>query len=514
MNTSLALVPQRSGVARPDVPAISLVDLLDAYIDHRNGERAIGDELSPKTHQHYSECIKAFANWLGRPASTADLTVDNVNAFLVAMHAAKRSPHGIKSVRTGLTVLMRFARLVGLSNEDAAFVRRIRCPRIDVQGYTREQMQQLVEECNRLHWIKQRSGLDRRLYYLSMFLVLWETGLRIGDIPAIRVEKFDPRGCLWALEHKTGKSRWRPLTPDATESIAALIALDPGREFIWPGHKAASLMKTAKKIMRAAGLPGTSKFIRRGSASELDRLHPGQGWRFLSHSTPMVFENHYRVPAICDIDGIAPPALQLSDASKRIYRPAVGPVAKEKAPPTPKSTKPEPTSADVTLSPGAREALQHVPLTASDLAVLAECLKSQGVTQTRLAEWWGYKLKFYQNMRYGRKAVPHKAANRLREMFGLSAMLLPTVTPKIDEHSVPASQVILAILNREKWIAADVRTVLDYVCNELGLTQTYVAQAIGTTCEALSDMKSGGRRATDEMVARLRGLFTNEAYAD
>ena len=91
--------------------------------------------------------------------------------------------------------------------------------------------------------------------------------------------------------------------------VAACISLDPERELIWPGHNAKSLARCVNRIIRASGLPGTTRWIRRGSSSDVDRLHPGQGWRFLAHSTPTVFENHYRVASICDDGAIAPTQL-------------------------------------------------------------------------------------------------------------------------------------------------------------------------------------------------------------
>jgi integrase len=76
-------------------------------------------------------------------------------------------------------------------------------------------------------------------------------------------------------------------------------------------------------------------------------------------------------------------------------------------------------AADVPLSDEAIAALSHVPLTAADLKVLAECLAQFGVTQIKLAGWWGYRYKFYCKMRFCGKRIPVLGAAKLRAIFGV-----------------------------------------------------------------------------------------------
>lgn len=312
MSTALALIPQRpAGMARDSRP-LTLTKLIDMYIDYRNQEREIGHELSKSAKRHYTESIRAFELFLDRTPTIADLNVETINLWLSTLFNAGKRPAGIKCRRTAITVLFRFAKMMGLVVGEPARVRRIRVPRHEIEGYDVKQMQTLLGAFGARQGRLKRCGLDQRIYYLSLLVVLWDTGLRIGDIPFIRVDKFNPEGLIWAHEHKTGKARWRRLSATGTELVGACISLESTRELIWPGHNAKSLARSVNRIIRAAGLPGTTKWIRRGSSSEVDRLHPGQGWRFLAHSTPSVFENHYRIARVCDDGSIVPTPLTLA----------------------------------------------------------------------------------------------------------------------------------------------------------------------------------------------------------
>ena len=78
--------------------------------------------------------------------------------------------------------------------------------------------------------------------------------------------------------------------------------------------------------------------------------------------------------------------------------------------------------ADVPLTEDVLQALAADPISDDTLALLADCLASNGIPQTVLAQWWGLRYKFYQDLRYGRKSVPRMRANHLRDSsaFGLS----------------------------------------------------------------------------------------------
>ena len=287
-----------------------LIDFVEYYITVTNEERPIGRELSPRTRIYYLECVKSYAAYLKRPPTLEDLAPECVNKF-IAWTYANRSAYTAKARRTGLRALLRFAKREGLTNADPDRLRRVYCERLQTKGYNQTDMEKLVAAARALRGRNIRfTGVPKSVYYSSLLMCMWNTGLRIGDIPEIEVAGFDaPKGRLFALEHKTRKSRWHKLHPGTAAAIAECIAFEPDRQFVWEGHRKRNLHRAIKAIIAAAGLTGSSRYIRRGAASELERLQPGLGWRFLNHSDPRVFDNHYRCADICEDESLAPPSL-------------------------------------------------------------------------------------------------------------------------------------------------------------------------------------------------------------
>jgi hypothetical protein len=125
----------------------------------------------------------------------------------------------------------------------------------------------------------------------------------------IEVEHFDRAGWLWCSETKTHKAGWRRLRLTTTQAVAECIAVNPTRKRIWPGYTRKNICRAFRDMARGAGVNGTSKYIRSGGSSECDRKNPGTGWQHLRHSSPEVWQKHYRVDKICDQDRPMPPEL-------------------------------------------------------------------------------------------------------------------------------------------------------------------------------------------------------------
>ena len=250
-----------------------------------------------------------FQRAVRRRAKISDLSADNLNRFLLELAEAHQSPYTLKNRRTGLLVLWRHASRLGVLAEGPDKVRTVHCPELDVEGYTVEQMEQLLATAKSIRGTIRGTGIRASVYWGSLILTKWDLGLRAGDVLAIPTQHYKPAGRLWVFEHKTRKSGWHKLRPSTSEAIAACIAVEPGREFIWPGIKQRSFYRAFGNIAAAAGLPGTSRWLRSGSGSAVEKAHPGSGWRFLNHSTPSVFEKHYRVDAICQSETIMPPEI-------------------------------------------------------------------------------------------------------------------------------------------------------------------------------------------------------------
>ncbi len=490
-----------------------LTNLIDRYVDRRNEDRPIGRELSSETKACYVHIAMALRAYLGREPTINDLTHHQVNAWLGDLLKTGRSAYTVKSYRTRVLVLMRFVKSEGrMSNAEPDRVRRIHCDRLEIKGYGTGAMLQLLNAAAEMKGVVKRTGINRRIYLVSMLLLMWNIGCRIGDIKTIRVSKFDSTGRLWVFENKTRKSRWHRLHPITRDAIAACIAAAPAREFIWPGYSSRNICRMFVEFAKAVGVGGSSKYIRRGSASAFDRLSPGQGWRFLNHSDPRVFEQHYRDAELSGDDQLMPPALPCSEAIVRLCNPQVNKPAPKRKPSSP--SRPTYSSpAVVPLAEAAKDALSQHPFTDAHLAVVVSHLSAIGITQRQLAEWWGVAFKRYQDFRYGYRQITLQAADRLRRAFMLPTQAVACEGP-IPLGSLAATPDIAERLAAKQFEAAELKAICSYIKQSLGITKQQLAISIGVFPMNLHRMEHGRMPVANEVQAKLRGLFDlNESDA-
>ncbi len=285
-----------------------LADLACAYITERNSHRPLGRDLAFKSCEHLIDCARVYSRHLGRAATDHDLRAIPINRMLASLLEAGASPYTCKNRRTGLLILWRHAHRIGIAPECNG-VRPVDCPPLAIDGYDVARMERLLAHVAKLKGIQRRTGVPRSLWWDSFLRADWESGLRSGDMLRVELSHFDPDGWLWCIESKTRKGGWLRLSTDAVASVTASIAANPNRKFIWPGYTRRNICRAFRELADGAGVGGTSRFIRRGGSSECDRLHPGQGWRFLRHSSPTVWEKHYRVDKIVGQDSPGPPPL-------------------------------------------------------------------------------------------------------------------------------------------------------------------------------------------------------------
>jgi len=295
-------------LAKHEIPLLPLVDKYEVW---RNDRRPIGREVKASTLRTYQHTINAYADWLGREATVADLEPKQVNRWLAEQLQAGRSPRTVHSRRVSLGTIWRFCIRTKLTRVTTDAVRPVWLPAMRPVGFTSQDAAKLLERADQYKGVVRRTGgIPRRIFMLSSVSLLWDTGLRSGDVCHIKPADFEPqRRRVFVVESKTGKSGYLPLRQQTCTWIAECIAAgQQDRERIWP-ITPWPFARAVRRLARDAGFEGGgAKMLRRGSASEVERLNPGRGWRFLRHSRPEVFEGFYRDAGITDPDPILPPS--------------------------------------------------------------------------------------------------------------------------------------------------------------------------------------------------------------
>jgi integrase len=231
--------------------------LLDDYV--------LTHEIKASSADFYRRVVSALCTWYGRGLTAEEFTVDLVNRFLLFKQEAKLTSAYRRSLRNGLRALLNHA---GRSGK----LRPVRLVLDDPDCWTPEEVCRLVDACPNELW-RQRLELA---YY---------TGLSYCDL--ILVTRADIRdGVLHWHRQKTGEPVWVPI-PDSLlcrlPESGTLFGLDCSDEWF---------RRQFDKIVKAAGLAGTFKKLRKSAGTSVESRHPGAGHLFLANSRK-VFELHY-----------------------------------------------------------------------------------------------------------------------------------------------------------------------------------------------------------------------------
>ncbi len=316
----------------------SLRDYVDQYrIDH---------DIKRSSVQSLLAVVSKFEAYLQRTATLSDLTAHVVNSWLASLRdsIAVESIYGYRRL---LLTLWRAAHLDELVDEYPNRVRRIKRPERVIDGWDVQQMGQLLAACDKLSgvirgiktgavenwvcrdrhkWGEEKGSrqtrhdgvvymqIDRTAYFRAFFLTLWDTGVRLGDVLSIErawiTRQPDGSGRFAMIQAKVGRRIERVLRPETLAAIEATFP--PERKLLFPiwccGE---NFHKALRSIVKLAGLTGTSKFIRRGSSSEVEKHNPGCGKLHLGHSPKSagLFEQSYAVQRICARTAPLPPAI-------------------------------------------------------------------------------------------------------------------------------------------------------------------------------------------------------------
>src|SRR5690242_3826533 len=166
------------------------MSLADAIVFHQMLLGALG--ASPVTAKQYQQYQEMFATWLtqsGHPTTIAELTPELVNQFLLWY---RRRPHprrtrgGEVAVRIAADVLKRLGQVL----EDNEYVsanplRKLRRPK--VTKFVRTPFTE--QEIGALWGASLRTKLPQRDE--AMVLMLLATGMRLGELTGMRLEKLD-----------------------------------------------------------------------------------------------------------------------------------------------------------------------------------------------------------------------------------------------------------------------------------------------------------------------------------
>lgn len=280
---------------------MTCVELLARYVGARDLERG--------TVQWFTLIVGRFCRHCGGAASVDDLSPQRVGEWLTAMvDEGRLSRTTIKDYRRGLLILWRWGYSEGLCPHAPLGVKPIKAPLPVPRGWSAADVNRLLDAAAKLKG-SYRCGLPRALWFAAIIRVAWDTGLRPSDLMRLTADDFNRDGAGAIVQHKTGNPVAFQLRPS---TLLAIASIRPhSRTRIFGGVVSRSKFYRAMgKLVKAAGLSsGGLKKIRKGGASEVERLLPGRGHLYLGHKTPGIAEKHYFDARIIGRDAPLPPEL-------------------------------------------------------------------------------------------------------------------------------------------------------------------------------------------------------------
>ena len=142
-----------------------------------------------------------------------------------------------------------------------------------------------------------RTGIKKSAYWEAFLRIGWDSGLRLGDLLALRKDHIKGDR-LVVVQHKTKFPKVSQLSAGTLVAITATFP--PERDLLLPWPSVREKFYAAfRELVARANIQGTSRFIRRASATAIEALSPGFGARHLGHqSDPRLAARHYIDPRL------------------------------------------------------------------------------------------------------------------------------------------------------------------------------------------------------------------------
>ena len=251
--------------------------------------------------------IRVFEAWAGSPVALGSLSCDLVNEWLVSVQTPRRAAWTARGYRAAILAVWNAAGDERLcEHPNLRLVRKIAVRQAVVEGWAVSEVQQILAFCTGLSG-KLRNGISVSAYWSAVVRVGYDSGARLGDVLRITPQQIDGNGLWVFVQSKTGKLISVRLHCSTLAAIEATYPPKRDLVFDWP-YTHDHWFKCFRQIVKAAGLRGTFKWLRRSSGSLVEAQQPGAGHKHLGNGAA-VFERHYNVPRLSDTSRPMPPEL-------------------------------------------------------------------------------------------------------------------------------------------------------------------------------------------------------------
>jgi integrase len=224
--------------------------------------------------EQYHVCISRYSRHLKRRATLVDLNEMAVAEWISAMMAEGLSRRTINGRLNMLLTLWRMSKRRKLIDTDLEDVRRLKLQKRPPRAWTVAQMTKIIESCRQAEGRFVGVSCDR--WWVTLVLVLYDTGLRLRSAVSIRFDEIDFERKVLRVPAERMKNFCEQTFPLTDQTLEAIIASVPPRRsalFPYPSKWQKDIYGRFKVILQRAGLPTTRRDlfhkIRRTTATHI-----------------------------------------------------------------------------------------------------------------------------------------------------------------------------------------------------------------------------------------------------
>lgn len=264
--------------------------------------------IRPRTISSILQRLTIFEKMLGRPATLADLNDTMMNLWTSKMFEAGLGAVTVRGYRGMALSLWRAAYEMHFLEDRPGRIRKIRVKPSAPQCWTANQLVQVVQSFRALQGeLVSDPRVRRSTFWTAFVLVGYYSALCFGDLLSLRWDQIQD-GLIVLPMSKTGDIIACALPPDAIELVEKLRGGERSLVFGQLMNDKNS-REFFRRVLRASGLPGSIKWLRRTSATLLERMHPGAAKAHLGHRTHGLAYKHYVDPRLLQENKPMPPSI-------------------------------------------------------------------------------------------------------------------------------------------------------------------------------------------------------------
>lgn len=237
--------------------------------------------------------INSFERHLARPARLADLNRQAVNAWLAGLLAQKLDPETVRGRRTAILGIWKHAVESSMLDLGPARIRKIKVADKPPTCWDLPELRKLLKVARDLDGVMNKDRrIDRADFWQAYIYTDYGTGLRLGDLRKLRFDNIAPDGTTIVVQSKTGELHVGYIEAKGMRLLAKLRT--PGRQLVFGdlvNHSNAQ--RYFRKLVKLAGLRGSTKWIRRTGATWSEVKQAGSAQRYCGHKTPGVVWKSY-----------------------------------------------------------------------------------------------------------------------------------------------------------------------------------------------------------------------------